>query len=174
MRTSIIALLVSTLILSACGAIRDSRVNPFNWFGGARSEPVEAGDPQSTNPLIPTRGGLFGPRPVREEAYEGKPIERVSSLIVERVPGGAIVRATGVARLQGVYAAQLTPTTEDETPVDGVLTYRLEALKPDTVQVQGTVATREVTVGRALTAQQLAGVRTIRVEGATNAMVTRR
>jgi len=38
MRKTFSAILVSTLVLTGCATVRDSRVNPFNWFGTARSE----------------------------------------------------------------------------------------------------------------------------------------
>ena len=60
MRNLTSALLVSALVLGGCGAVRESRFNPFNWFGRADVQPV---DTAQSNPLIPTgRGGirLFG------------------------------------------------------------------------------------------------------------------
>ena len=33
------ALLLASFVLSSCGTVRDSRVNPFNWFG--RSQPAQ-------------------------------------------------------------------------------------------------------------------------------------
>ena len=172
MRKTIILLLVSSLTLTACGTIRDSRVNPFNWFGQARSEPVER--EENTNPLIPKGNSLFS-RPGREEVvYVGRPFDQVTDLRVERVPGGAIIRATGLAARQGIYDVQLTPENEEEVPVEGVLTYRLEGIPPRRATPVGTPPTREVTAARRLTNQDLSGVRTIRVEGQRNALVVRR
>lgn len=170
MRTTVSVLLVSTLVLSACGGLRDSRVNPFNWFGG--SEPAPIATAANTNPLIPTRSGLFNSRD-RETVYPGQPIDTVSDLVIERVPGGAIIRATGLAAVQGVHDVQLTPAVEEEAAVDGVLTYRLEGVRPANA-VQGAPATREVVVARKVTDQTLAGARTIRVEAARNALQSRR
>ncbi len=171
MRTTVSALLVSTLVLSACGGFRDSRVNPFNWFG--RGEPAPTTLPEGVeNPLIPTRTGLFSSS-VDRDAYLGQPVDTVSDLTVERVPGGAIIRVTGLAATQGVYDVRLTPATEDEAVVDGVLAYRLEGLRRGGTP-QGAPATREVVVARKVTDQTLAGARTIRVEGARNALQARR
>lgn len=172
MRKTLTLLLVSSLTLAACGAVRDSRVNPFNWFGQARSEPVEAAE--NTNPLIPKGGGLFSNARAAEDLYLGRPFEQVTNLTIERVPGGAIVRATGLAARQGIYAVQLTPENEEEEPVDGVLTYRLEGIRPERNTAVGTVATREVIAARNLTEDQLRGVRSIRVEAQQNALVSRR
>ena len=74
MRKTILALLASTLLVSACGTVRDSRINPLNWFGPARS--VEAAPAESTNPLIPQRSGLFARRAVEVDTYEGRPFEQ--------------------------------------------------------------------------------------------------
>lgn len=171
MRTTVSVLLVSTLVLSACGGFRDSRVNPANWFG--RGEPAPVVVPEGDeNPLIPTRTGLFSSNRDRD-VYLGQPIDTVSDLVIERVPGGAIIRATGVAAVQGVYDVQLTPATDEETAVDGVLTYRLEGLR-SSGRPQGAPVTREVVVARKVTDQTLAGARTIRVEGDRNALQARR
>lgn len=173
MRKTLSILLISTLTLTACGAVRDSRVNPFNWFGQSRSEPVQARE--QTNPLIPERsGGLLRGLRERDAQYLGRPFEQVTDLTIERVPGGAIIRATGLAARQGYYAVQLTPANEDELPVDGVLTYRLEGVRPSKNTSVGTTPTREVIAARRLTDQDLSGVRSIRVEGALNALVSRR
>ncbi|SFD69053.1 hypothetical protein SAMN04488523_10286 [Sulfitobacter brevis] len=171
MRKTTSLLLVLTLSLGACGTIRDSRVNPFNWFGKSRSEPASA---STTNPLIPASGGLFRRSSAEKNAYEGRPFEQISDLTIEQVPGGAIIRATGLAARQGIYEVQLTPANADEEPVDGVLTYRLEGIRPTGKTAVGAVPTREVIAARRVTDQTLAGVTSIRVEGQLNAQVARR
>ncbi|MEL6453077.1 MAG: hypothetical protein AAFQ19_17640, partial [Pseudomonadota bacterium] len=55
MRVLTVTLLTAALILSACAAVRDSRVNPFNWFGRGQSEPVVQTTAEEVNPLIPNR-----------------------------------------------------------------------------------------------------------------------
>lgn len=172
MRKTLPLLLAATLAVSACGVVRDSRVNPFNWFGQSRSEPIE--QQVNTNPLIPKSGGLFARSRAEDAIYVGKPFEQITSLKIDALPGGAIIRATGLAARQGIYAVQLTPANEAEEPVDGVLTYRLEGIRPTKPTPVGTKPTREVTAGRKLTHQQLRGVRSIRVEGQLNAQVARR
>jgi len=178
MRLLLPALLVATMTLTACAAVRDSRVNPFNWFGSSRSEPVRPDPRAATNPLIPetTRTGLFGNRNQRE-IYVGTPIDQVTGLVIERVPGGAIVRATGVAGQDGVHDVRLTTETDnlDEViPVDGVLTYQLRGVHPERVTRFHSQRVRTVTAARHLTDQELAQIRTIRVEGLRNAQTTAR
>lgn len=173
MRKTFSALLVSTLVLTGCATVRDSRVNPFNWFGTARSEPLTQRE-VNTNPLIPSSSGLFASARAREAVYTGQPFGQVTDLTIERVPGGAIVRVTGLAARQGIYDVRLTPANEDDLPVDGVLTYRLEGVAPARNTPVGAQPTREVTAARKLTDQMLAGVGSIRVEGQSNALVSRR
>ncbi|WP_298835687.1 hypothetical protein [uncultured Roseobacter sp.] len=169
MRTSVTALLVSTLVLTGCS----TNLNPLNWFGRSSSE-APAPVAENDNPLIPQRTGLFARQRNAEVVYPGSPVETISDLIVERVPGGAIIRATGIASVQGVYDVRLTPANEDEKAEDGVLSYRLEGIRRNDVARTGGPATREVTAARKVTDQTLSGVRSIRVEGVTNAQVTRR
>jgi hypothetical protein len=173
MRKSFSALLVSTLVLTGCATVRDSRVNPFNWFGNARSESLTQAE-VNTNPLIPTRSGLFASARAEEAVYTGRPFDQVTDLTIERVPGGALIRVTGLAARQGIYDVQLTPANEDELPVDGVLTYRLEGVEPARNTPVGAQPTREVVAARKITDQTLAGVQTIRVEGQRNALTSRR
>ena len=174
MRISHSVLLVASLSLGACGVVRDSALNPANWFGRSTSVPVTTVDEKPVNPLIPQKSGLFAKQKAADAIYAGKPFDEITDLTVERVSGGAIIRATGLAARQGIYSVRLTPLTEDETPVKGVLTYRLEGVEPDKNTAVGGPATREVTAARKITDQSLRGVKTIRVEGLRNARITRR
>ena len=172
MRKTLPIILAATLVVGACATVRESRLNPFNWFGQSRSAPVT--QTENTNPLIPKGGGLFSNKRAEDVVYEGRPFEQVTNLTIERIPGGAIIRATGLAARQGIYAVQLTPENEEELAVDGVLTYRLEGVRPNSTTAIGTKPTREVIAARRVTDQHLAGVRLIRVEGQLNAQVSRR
>ncbi len=173
MTKTITLLLVSSMILASCG-FRESRVNPLNWFGRSSSEPVQTGEQEAVNPLIPRRTGLFASNRAKKSIYLGTPIDQIADLTVERVPGGAIIRATGVAARQGYYQVQLTPSNEEEEPEDGVLVYRMEAVRPSSRTRVGTQPTREIIAGRSVTDQTLQNVRAIRVEGKLNARVVRR
>jgi hypothetical protein len=176
MRILTTSLLVATMTLTACGAVRDSRVNPLNWFGRSQSEPVQTTAPEEINPLIPKteRRGLFASTRDSVTVYLGTPIDQVSDVVIERIPGGAIVRATGVSDVLGLYEVRLTPTNEDDVAVDGVLTYRLEGVRPARVVRGGTERMRTVTAARRITDNQLARSRVIRVEGLRNAQTTTR
>lgn len=164
MRASVTGLLAAAVLLSGCATVRDSRINPVNWFGGARA-PAEAAQADG-NALIPQRGALARP----EESYEGAAIARVSDLVLEPLPGGAVLRATGVAERQGPYEVRLTPV-QQEGPV---LVFRFDRLLPRQRTPAGPPRTREVTVATHLSELELDGVRAIRVEAAGNARELRR
>ena len=94
--------------------------------------------------------GLFQSKD-SEVVHLKKPIDQVTNLVIEHVPDGAVIRASGLTAVQGVYLVQLTPTTEDETPINGVLAYRLEGVRPECNEGVGSTHTRTVAAARALT-----------------------
>lgn len=165
MRRPLVAVLALTMTLSACGAVRESRFNPFNWFGNSREVPVEA--EANTNPLIPQRRSPFR-RP--EQVFVGRPLDQVTALSVERVADGAILRVEGIAQRADAYDITLAPV---ETDTPGLLQYELQAAFDergrDIVNLP-----RPVSVALHLTEQELEGVRRIRVTAARNARETRR
>lgn len=169
MRTFVAVLVISSIVLSGCSRLRDSRLNPGNWFGGGRSVPV-ATSAEAANPLIPERTTLR--RRDRREIYLGTPVDQVTDLKVERTTAGAIVRVTGVSLQQGAHDVRLISDTNGD-PVDGVLTLKLMALQP-TDQPQGQARQRTVHAGRFVSNNDLAATRTIRIVGARNERVTKR
>lgn len=150
-RSLILALAVATG-LAGCARVADSRLNPFNWFGGSETEEAAAPAEVDTDPR---------PR-----------VAQVTSLRIEPTPTGAIVRATGLPPTQGWYAAALVPETDG--PVNGEMVYIFRAVPPLERASVSTVQSRELTVARALTALELAETRVVRVVGANNALVARR
>lgn len=167
MKKTLSVLVLSALVLSSCGAVRDSRLNPMNWFGRSTSEPVvQQGE---VNPLIPRRrSSIF--RAEKESAYGGWLVAEVSELTVERRPGGAIIHATGVADYQGPYDLKLVKL--DSETGEGVLTYELKAYQP--LGGVGSEWSRTVSAAVWLTDNDLAGIGTIRVKGARNIRTARR
>ena len=161
MRNSFILALTLTASLSACG--------------GQRSAGPEAAAP-GVNTLIPERsGGLFAQRRAALAAIDlTSSMDQITDLRVEQVPGGVIIRATGLDRYTTSYAAQLRPVTLDETPQNGILAYTFRRIVPQGAQPGGAAAAREITVGRFVSDQALQGVRTIRVEAASNSRTARR
>lgn len=166
MRKSVLALLVAGMTLTSCGAIRDSRINPFNWFGRSQAEAPRAEG--STNPLIPER--TMFQRRRGPEVYLGRAVDQIVEMRVERAAGGAVLRVKGIAATQGSFDVRLTD--DDETP-DGTLSYTLRALVPPGQRV-GTAPSREVVAARFITDKELAGIRKIVVNGGRNARSSRR
>lgn len=150
MRRSLLAALAAAMVVTGCATVRESRLNPFNWFG--RSERAAA------VPAAPVRDG-------------GRiPVAQVTELFVEPASGGAIIRAKGVPPTQGWYAAELVP---EETANEGELVFRF-VLKQPQEAVPGTPLSREVTVATFVNTFRLEGVRTITVTGAETARTIRR
>lgn len=150
-RGLILALALATG-LAGCARVAESRLNPFNWFGGSETVRTAASAALETDPR---------PR-----------IAQVTSLVIEPTPTGAIVRATGLPPTQGWFGAALVPETDE--PVNGEMIYVFRAVPPRDRQPVSTVQSRELTVARALSQQQLAATRVVRVVGAANALVARR
>ena len=174
MRGIIVLLLTGVMGLSACSGWRTSSVNPSNWFGRSRPANVNpeelAGAP--VNPLLPKSADTFIAGAVA--AVDGVTIDQISTLVIEPTVEGAIIRAEGIAVREGAYAARLIPETLDETPIDGVLSYRFVVKYPNEATAAGTQATRTISVARSVTSGHLEATRTIRVIGQQNARESRR
>ncbi len=128
--------------LAACG---NSRLNPFNWFGGDRETRVEAAE-------APTPDDLRGL------------VTEVIDLSVEPTPQGAIVRATGLPPMQGYWEAELVEVERTETSV----TYEFRVFPPPQPTRVSTPQSREVITGTELSNFELRGIRTVTVIGAQN------
>ncbi|ETW14265.1 hypothetical protein ATO8_00110 [Roseivivax marinus] len=175
MKTSVGVLLISALTVAGCGTVRDSRLNPFNWFGPARTVAVDAAPSQAAagrNALIPERnraGSIF--RRNREEGvYAGRPMAVIDEMLIERRPGGAIVRATGIADRAGPFDVRLVP---DEAAPAGVLRYTLSAYQRPGPRNVGPDA-RKATAAVWLTDNDLATISRIEVAGRENAIARSR
>ena len=153
MRKPLLAMLVGLMVLGACSRMRDSRVNPMNWFG--RAAAVEMA-PQAT-PQTPQDA-----RPL---------VTQVLSLQVEAMQTGAIVRATGLPPTQGHWDAELVARDLDE---NGVQIYDFRLLPPVIPMAVSTQRSREVVVAVALSNTQLAKISRITVQGAANALSSQR
>jgi hypothetical protein len=151
MRSSLAVLLSASLLLAACG----SSLNPMNWFGGSTEELVAS---------TPEAQAARDPRPL---------VDQVTELGVDRVPGGAIVHATGLPSRQGFWNAALVAQSGGPDK-SGVLIYQFRIFPPLTTTLQGTPPSREVTAALFLSGQDLEGVRTIVVRGASNQRSARR
>lgn len=173
MHKSLTVLLTAGVLLSSCGW-SDSRVNPRNWFGGSTEVPVQTeAEAEAVNPLIPKKKNSILRRKEVPEVV-GDPIASIAQLRIERTASGAIIHATGIGAREGAYEARLVPDNEDETAVDGVLSYTFRVFYPQNATALGTTRTRRVDVARSVSSQTMQGVRSIRVSAAENARESRR
>ena len=152
MKSPLLAGLALMVVLSGCGAIRESRLNPFNWFG--RSAPVET-------VLLSTKD-TTDPRAL---------VDEVLSLDIEAFPGGAIIRAEGRTPVQGYWDAELVARPIEK---EGVLIYDFRILPPIVATDVNTPRSRQVAVAISLSDIKLDGIRQIVVQGARNARAVRR
>lgn len=152
MRRRVLLGLGAAALVAGCGRIRDSRLNPFNWFGGSRQReqvaatPVEAQDPR----LL---------------------VADVVSLDVDPYSAGAIVRARGIPPTQGWWDAELVARPIDE---NGVQVYDFRVFPPLTETPPGTPVSREITVAVSISAVKLDQISEIVVQGQNNALSSRR
>ena len=151
MKLPIIAVLVVATGLGGCARIAQSRLNPLNWFG------------QSTPTVVTT---LYLP-PDEPRAL----IAQVTEVKVEAYPGGAIVRATGLPPTEGYWDAELVPQPVDD---QGRMVFEFRIFPPVGAAATGTVYSRQINVAAAVSAIRLQQVRSIVVQGANNALSSRR
>ncbi|WP_171207386.1 MULTISPECIES: hypothetical protein [unclassified Ruegeria] len=167
------ALLVATVLLSACGNWGNSRANPSNWFGRSDPAPVEV-SPDDANALIPQDSdslGLFS-RPEAEDTTV--PIAIIDELRIDPTPHGAIIYASGTAIRQGAFNAELRRVVSEENTANGIIEYSFRVNYPDFATRQGSVQSRTVSDAANLSTQDLQGIRLIRVVGQQNALESRR
>lgn len=139
------------LALAGCGGLRQSKLNPFNWF--KKSQPRET-------IVLP------------DEQADARPlVDTVLTMAVEPIPGGAVVRARGVTPTQGWWDAELVARDVDEK---GVLVYEFRLVPPTGQTDVNTQQSREIDVAIYISDVKLAAVREIVVQGARNARSVRR
>ena len=148
-------LLSGAALATLSGCSGGISLNPFNWFSSdedniERLEEIDVRRAQDNRLLIP----------------------EVTSLSVEKLPGGIILRANGLPDQQGWYDAQLVPNDSD-TPGDGNLTLEFRASPPAEPTRVSTVQSREIIAGIYLSDVQLVGIRVIRVLGSSQSRSTR-
>ena len=156
MSSRLIVTVLIAALLAGCGTVRESRLNPFNWFGGSQEQV-----------------GL-APGDVVERLDNRPLIDQVTSLRIERVQGGAIVHAVGLPVTQGFWEADLVPENRGRVDENGALILQFKAFPAVQPTRQGTQASREVVAGTFLSDQALAPVRQIVVRGQRNSQSSRR
>jgi len=136
--------LMAVVLVGISGCSGESFLNRTNWFGSRE------GTARVPNVVVATDN-----RPL---------VDRIARVGLERTPDGAILSATGVAKRQGPWAANLVLDGRRSSP--SRLVYQFRMVPSPTPTRVSTEASREVIAGRFLTNQRLAGVREIQVLGA--------
>jgi len=139
------------LAVTGCSSVSQSKYNPFNWF--KPSEP--------TGPAV-----LYVPA-----ADKRLLVAQVLTLKVEQTPDGAIIRATGLPQTQGWWNAELVKVDQEDA---AKLIYDFRVFPPITPVPSGSPASREITVAISVSNQKLDGIKSITVQGDTNALSSRR
>lgn len=152
MRNQVVTAVLIGAVLVGCGRVSESRLNPFNWFGGDRETVVATVDTGAV---------------VRDDLLIGQ----VTELKVDATPGGAIVSTIGVAPAQGFWEAVLVPVPTDDP---SALAFEFRVKQPLGPTPVGAVPSREVLAGDFLSTQTLGNARTITIIAAENRRSVRR
>jgi hypothetical protein len=134
-------------MVAGCGTV--SRLPGLGWFGSNTVDPVTEARAILEEPLV----------------------DQVVSIEVAPTPTGAIVSAVGLPPTQGYWDADLVEVPTQEA---GTLLLEFRLLPPIEPARVGTQPSREVLAGTMISDQDLAGIRTIRVQAARNAAASRR
>ncbi|KIT17355.1 hypothetical protein [Jannaschia aquimarina] len=139
---SIVSIVLCAAILGGCG-LGGSRLNPLTWWGNDREEVIEAARSDPSTPIA----------------------DQVIALNAAPTPGGVIVSAIALPPTQGYWDARLQRLPSDDP---SVYVMEFQLLPPVDPEPVGTQVSREVLGGTFLTTQDLAGIRSITVQGAQN------
>lgn len=156
MRLTLPLLLCAALTVTGCARVSQSKLNPLNWFGSSAPSVMTAEG--TRQPLVPET------RATKVVDARGA-IDQVTTLVIEKTADGALVRATGIASTQGQFNAQLVPISNER----GTLTFAFRIQAASGFSGVNSAFSRQVTVARFLSFADLADVRRIMVQGATNA-----
>ena len=151
--SKIILLSGVTLALAGCGS--GASLNPFSWF--SQEEAVEQLDDVEI-----------------ARVYDDRPlVQSVETVVVERLPGGVIIRATGLPPMQGWFDAQLV-REGGAAAGTGVAVYSFRARPPEEPTRVSTQQSRELIAATFLSDIELEGISSVRVLAASNARSVRR
>lgn len=156
MQKTLAIILATTLFLGGCAGIRESRINPLNWFGKSEA--------RATNPSAEGFVRQADPRPLADQ---------VTAMSIESVSQGAILRATGLPSTQGHWDAELVQYKGEGVDA-GVLVFDFRLAPPRYRANAGAPYTREVEVATYLTFNDLAGISRIVVRGQRSERSVRR
>ncbi len=142
--------LCALFAVTACSGVNMDAVNPMNWFDRGSSEQTAAPEPLE----------VVDAREFVPQVIEASP---------QPISNGIILLAKGVTPTSGYWDPALVPTN-NEQPVDGILTYEFRVASPALADGETTAESTELQAARTITGDKLEGVSTIRVVSATNYM----
>lgn len=157
MRTILIACVVLTSV-SGCASLRDSRVNPKNWFSQTKSAKDDS--------LIPELSVI---QKSRQKVYSGTPVFALTQAHLRHAIGGKILEIHGVMDKIGSYDIKII---QDPDTTDQTLRLVVKSVSPRGAPI-GNQAAREFTAATFLTTQELAGWKTIQVQSQSNTIILR-
>ncbi len=143
--TRTIAALVALGLLAGCAGLSNSRINPLNWFK--------------------PRDKTYASFSIEKPADPRPLIEMIVDMHIEKLPSGALVRATGRAATQGYWLAELVVNEVDEK---GILVIDFRAVPAAAGAAVSTPRSREITAAVSLRADTLASAKRIILRGAQN------
>ena len=155
MKTPLVALLVVTLGVSGCSSMRESRMNPRNWFGNSAED------------AAPSLG------PISDSVDNRNLVAQVSSLTIERTSSGALIRAEALTPGAGWWDAELVPDNFGR-PTNGVLSFRFVASPPRNPVPGTSERARTIVAAYPMTQAQLDTVSQVVVAGQDNSRSARR
>ncbi len=146
-------LVLTAALLAGCG-VKQSRINPYNWFDHSQERPS----------LEPETG-------YEKVVADNRAVSAsITDMVLEPVHGGQVLRVTAVAPTQGWWDAELRPLEQAGAfkgeAVDGVLGFELVLSEPLEPALTGAPATREVAVAAFISRYDLDGVSQITVAAA--------
>ena len=166
MRRQVIVSGLVLMLVTGCASIKESRINPLNWFG--KSEPVTVLNDGTAATVLPS----LAPRKGYPNFVDTRPLAPViSDVNVVKSASGAIITATATLPTLGYFDAELVRVASADA---SVAAYEFRLRPPTSAAPTGTAAQRRTTAAKPLSNEDPAGIRTIPIKGAAGARQVRR
>lgn len=157
------ALMVAALALSGCGG--GSASNPFGSLGSLGSLNPFGGGGSSD-------GGGGAARPSIEDTTVL--IEAIEEVRPEAALRGVILRATVIAATDGYHTAQFVGRNEALPDENGIVTYEIRAVPPESPGFAGPLSTRRIVIATFIPDSDLDNIRGFRIVSRTRTVDIRR
>tara|TARA_B100000780_G_scaffold172763_1_gene120987 strand:+ start:216 stop:749 length:534 start_codon:yes stop_codon:yes gene_type:complete len=160
------ALAITVLLLAGCAETPVTKASPKGWLD-ALTKTAEVGE--TADALIPRKQLKIFRLKAPAKDLADQPIDRIVQLVVDPVPGGVLITATGETAKTGSYNGQLTTL---DSAVSSILEYQFDVFQPPGA-TPGTGKLRRITIAKFLTEQNIVNISLIRVHGTNNVMTVR-